>query len=64
MPYRFHNAAMSVGFGFSIGDFIAAIELVGSVSTPYNPAVQPRLTTANFLSQLLSLETLCSKSKV
>jgi hypothetical protein len=48
---------MSVGFGFSAGDFIAAIELVGTVVGALSPSSTASLEYQELISQLLSLKT-------
>ena len=48
---------MSVGFGFSAGDFIAAIELVGTVIDALRTSSNASLEYRELISQLLSLET-------
>jgi hypothetical protein len=47
---------MSVGFGFSAGDFIAAIELVGTVIGALRSSSTASLEYEELISQLLSLE--------
>jgi len=48
---------MSVGFGFSAGDFIAAIELVGTVIDALRSSGSARSEYRELVSQLLSLES-------
>ncbi|CZR56326.1 uncharacterized protein PAC_06214 [Phialocephala subalpina] len=48
---------MSVGFGFSVGDFIAAIELVGTVIDALRSSGQAGSDYRELVGQLLSLET-------
>lgn len=48
---------MSVGFGFSVGDFIAAIELVGTVIDALRSSGSAATDYRALVSQLLSLET-------
>jgi hypothetical protein len=48
---------MSVGFGFSVGDFITAIELVGTVIDALRSSSTASLEYRELISQLLSLET-------
>jgi len=48
---------MSVGFGFSVGDFIAAIELVGTVIDALRSCSTASLEYRELIGQLLSLET-------
>jgi hypothetical protein len=48
---------MLVGFGFSVGDFIAAIELVGTVIDALRSSSSASLEFRELISQLLSLET-------
>jgi hypothetical protein len=48
---------MSVSFGFSAGDFIAAIELVGTVIDALLSSSTASLEYRELISQLLSLET-------
>jgi hypothetical protein len=48
---------MSVGFGFSAGDFIAAIDLVGTVIDALRSSSTASLEYRELNSQLLSLET-------
>ncbi|TVY82125.1 hypothetical protein LSUE1_G003544 [Lachnellula suecica] len=48
---------MSVGFGFSAGDFIAAIKLVGTVIDALRSSGQAGSEYRELVSQLLSLET-------
>lgn len=48
---------MSVGFGFSIGDFIAAIELVGTVVDALRSSGQAGAEYGELVCQLLSLES-------
>ncbi|KAF8853763.1 hypothetical protein BDZ45DRAFT_598034 [Acephala macrosclerotiorum] len=47
---------MSVGFGFSVGDFIAAIELVGTVVDALRTSGQAGSDYRELVGQLLSLE--------
>jgi hypothetical protein len=47
---------MSVGFGFSTGDFIAAIELVGTVVDALRSSGNAGAEYRELVSQLLSLE--------
>jgi hypothetical protein len=49
--------AMSVGFGFSVGDFIAAIELVTTVIDALQASGTARAEYRELVSQLRSLET-------
>ncbi|PMD48130.1 hypothetical protein L207DRAFT_505187 [Hyaloscypha variabilis F] len=51
------HGAMSVGFGFSVGDFIAAIELVGTVTDALRSSGQAGAEYRELLHQLLSLES-------
>jgi hypothetical protein len=48
---------MSVGFGFSAGDFIAAIELVGTVVDALRSSGSAGAEYRELVSQLLSLES-------
>jgi hypothetical protein len=48
---------MSVGFGFSVGDFISAIELVGTVIDALRSSGSAATEYRELVSQLLSLET-------
>ena len=48
---------MSVGFGFSIGDFIAALELVGTVIDALRESGQASTEYQELLRELFSLET-------
>jgi hypothetical protein len=48
---------MSVAFGFSAGDFLAAISLVGTVIDSLRASSSARVAYHELLSQLLSLET-------
>jgi chromosome segregation ATPase len=48
---------MSVGFGFSVGDFISAIELVGTVIDALRSSSNASLEYRELIRQLLSLET-------
>lgn len=48
---------MSVGFGFSVGDFIAAIELVGTVIDALRSSGSAATEYRELVGQLLSLET-------
>jgi hypothetical protein len=48
---------MSVGFGFSAGDFIAAIELVGTVVDALRASGNAGVEYRELVSQLLSLES-------
>jgi hypothetical protein len=48
---------MSVGFGFSAGDFIAAIELVGTVVDALRSNGSAGAEYRELVSQLLSLES-------
>jgi hypothetical protein len=48
---------MSVGFGFSVGDFIAAIELVGTVIDALRSSGAAGSEYRELVGQLLSLET-------
>jgi hypothetical protein len=48
---------MSVGFGFSIGDFISALELVGTVIDALRSSGAATGSYRELLSQLLSLES-------
>ncbi|KAF8867191.1 hypothetical protein BDZ45DRAFT_609401, partial [Acephala macrosclerotiorum] len=48
---------MSVGFGFSVGDFIAAIELVGTVIDSLRSSGEAAAEYRELVSQLFSLET-------
>jgi hypothetical protein len=48
---------MSVGFGFSVGDFIAAIELVGTVNDALRSSGAAGSEYRELVGQLLSLET-------
>ena len=47
---------MSVGFGFSVGDFIAVIELVGTVIDALRESGQSRAEYLELIRQLYSLE--------
>jgi hypothetical protein len=53
----FFDICMSVGFGFSVGDFIAAIELVGTVIDALRSSGSAATEYRALVSQLLSLET-------
>jgi len=58
-PYSFlpHLALqMSVGFGFSIGDFLAAIDLVSTVITALRSSSSASLEYRELIAQLISLE--------
>jgi hypothetical protein len=48
---------MSVGFGFSVGDFIAAIELVATVIDPLRESGDASSEYREIVKQLYSLET-------
>ena len=48
---------MSVGFGFSVGDFISAIELVGTVIDALRSSGSVSTEYRELVSQLLSLQT-------
>jgi hypothetical protein len=48
---------MSVGFGFSAGDFIAAIELVGTVIDALRSSGEAGAEYRELVNQLFSLET-------
>jgi hypothetical protein len=48
---------MSVGFGFSAGDFIAVIELVGTVVDALRSSGNAAAEYRELVSQLLSLES-------
>jgi len=48
---------MSIGFGFSVGDFIAAIELVGTVIDALRSSGSAATKYRELVTQLLSLET-------
>lgn len=48
---------MSVGFGFSVGDFLAAIKLVGTVIDALSASSQSSSELRELLRQLYSLET-------
>jgi hypothetical protein len=48
---------MSVGFGFSAGDFIAAIDLVGTVIDALRASSTASLEYRELISRLLSLDT-------
>jgi hypothetical protein len=48
---------MSVGFGFSVGDFISAIELVGTVIDALRSSGSASTEYRELVSQLLSLQT-------
>jgi hypothetical protein len=48
---------MSVGFGFSAGDFITAIELVGTVVDALRPSGNAGAEYRELLFQLLGLES-------
>lgn len=48
---------MSVGFGFSVGDFISAIELVGTVIGALRSSGSADTDYRELVSQLLSLQT-------
>ncbi|KAL8868896.1 MAG: hypothetical protein Q9174_004681, partial [Haloplaca sp. 1 TL-2023] len=48
---------MSVGFGFSAGDFIAAIKLVGTVIDALGNSSKASSELQELLAQLHSLET-------
>lgn len=51
-----HSPSMSVGFGFSVGDFIAAIELVGTVINALQCSGSAAKEYRELISQLISLE--------
>lgn len=48
---------MSVGFGFSVGDFLAAVELVGNVIGALREATGSGANYRDLLKELLTLET-------
>jgi len=48
---------MSVGFGFSVGDFLAAIDLVGTVIDALRSSSEAGSEYRELINQLLSLET-------
>lgn len=48
---------MSVGFGFSIGDFLAALKLVGTVIDALSEASASGAACRELLHQLVTLET-------
>ena len=48
---------MAVPFGFSAGDFIAAIELVGTVIDALNSTSGARAEYGELVSQLIGLQT-------
>jgi hypothetical protein len=54
---------MSVGFGFSTGDFIAAIELVGTAIDALCLSNHAGSEYGEFISQFLSLETVLIQVK-
>ncbi|KAL8958663.1 MAG: hypothetical protein Q9183_005792, partial [Haloplaca sp. 2 TL-2023] len=55
---RYHDiASMSVGFGFSAGDFIAAIKLVAPVIDALSESSKSSFELRELLGQLYSLET-------
>jgi hypothetical protein len=47
---------MSVGFGFSVGDFIAAVELIGTVIDALQSSSSAAKDYRELVAQLLSLE--------
>ena len=58
-----HNAAISVGFGFSVGDFIVAIKLVGTVIDARRSSGSAATEYHELMSQLLGLETALLQGK-
>ena len=48
---------MSVGFGFSVGDFIAALELVSTVIDALRQSGEASVEYRELLRQLYGLET-------
>ena len=48
---------MSVGFGFSVGDFVAAIKIVATVSEALSSSSKSSVELRELFRQLHSLET-------
>jgi hypothetical protein len=55
---------MSIGFGFSVGDFISAVELVGTVIDALRSSSSASTEYRELISQLLSLESALLQVKI
>lgn len=62
-PYASISTSMSVGFGFSAGDFIAAVNLIGTVIDALRDSGDASSEYRSLISQLYTLESALLKVK-